>query len=207
MSVLCWKISPAPKHTHLDTNDNLARLTCIKLLFFTHEPPSLQQVSEITWAWGPKHSNQNAGSWHPHTHTRVTLKSRKERPFVWLGSSNKSPDLHKFKQRWHVQMCADLNSHTPHFYVSFDLFSGTHTDIFRSCALITSSRLILGQRRTQLTTDYWLARLVTVISCRVIWYWPYSSQTAANLAALEVIILFTLRRAGGDECGKIALLI
>lgn len=104
-------------------------------------------------------------------------------------------------------MCAETWSHTHTSFLCefWPFYWDTHeqSDTFWSCALITSSRLILGQRWTQLTTDYWLVQLVTVISCRVIWRWPCCSQTAANLAAPEVIIqLFTLRQAGGDECRK-----
>lgn len=66
MSVLCWKIPPTPKHTHLDTNDNFSWLTSIKLFFFTHQLLSLQQVSEMTWSWG-----ERGGRWvitRTHTH-------------------------------------------------------------------------------------------------------------------------------------------
>lgn len=99
-------------------------------------------------------------------------------------------------------MCAETWTHTRLIFrwvlTFFFFFGDTHThthkqsDTFWSCALITSSRLIVEQRWTGLTTDYWLAQLVTVISRRVIWHWPCCSQTAANPAALEVIVqLFT----------------
>lgn len=108
MSVLCWKISPAPKHTHLDTNDNLARLTCIKLLFFTHEPPSLQQVSEITWAWGLSTQTRMLGhDTHTHTHGLHLNQERRDRLFdleaqtkVLTCTSSNRGDMYKCVQTW-----------------------------------------------------------------------------------------------------------
>lgn len=148
---------------------------------------------------------------HTDTHGLHLNQERRDRLFdleaqtkVRTCTSSNRGDMYKCVYRPELTHASFLCAFWPFFW-------DTHkrSDTFWSCALITSSRLILGQRWTPLTRHYWLVQLVTVISCRVIWRWPCCSQTAAaNLAPLQVIIqLFTLRRAGGDECRKMALLI
>lgn len=102
-----------------------------------------------------------------------------------------------FKQRWHIQTCGWMWTQT-HLTLRILIFFSQHTLLraFRSHVLITSSRLIWGQRWTKLTSDYWLLQLITVISRCVIWQQAHHSQTTTNLTSLKVMIHYATFHSG-----------
>lgn len=112
----------------------------------------------------PTHTHTDTHGLHLNQEGRDRLFDLEAQTKVLTCTSSNRVDMFKCVQTW---------THTRLLSMCVLTFFLGHKQTVRHIvdwALTTSSWLILGQRWTQLTTDYWLVQLVTVISCGVIWH-------------------------------------